>query len=148
MVMHRSLSAAALVASLLIGLHPPRAVAAPPETLSRARALLGRGEARPAVPLLEGALPTVSPDDRPALLRRAYDLAARQAEDAGQSDEAGAYRDNLEILNRRPRTEPASAPAPGPVAESCPEAPAPTDPAVARAPAVAQTSSPPAPAPS
>ena len=42
-------SAAALVASLLIGLHPPRAVAAPPETLSRARALLGRGEARPAV---------------------------------------------------------------------------------------------------
>ncbi|MGE5756143.1 MAG: peptidase MA family metallohydrolase [Planctomycetaceae bacterium] len=149
--MHRSLSAAALVASLLIGLHPPRAVAAPPETLSRARALLGRGEARPAVPLLEGALPTVSPDDRPALLdllRRAYDLAARQAEDAGQSDEAGAYRDNLEILNRRPRTEPASAPAPGPVAGSRPEAPAPTDPAVARAPAVAQTFSPPAPVPS
>ncbi len=151
MVMHRSLSAATLVASLLLGLHFPWAVAAPPETLSRTRALLEHGEACLAVPLLEDALPTVSPDDRPTLLellRRAYDLAARQAEAAGKTDEAGEYRDNLEILNRKPRTKPAPAPSSEPAPVPRPEAPTPTDPAVARASAVAQTPSRPAPVPS
>ncbi len=146
--MHRwSHSAAVLVASWLVWL--PGSSAAPPaetEALSRARALLERGEARPAVPLLENALPTVSPTDRPALLdllRRAYDLAARQAEAAGQGDEAAEYRDNLEILNRRHRRKTAPAPAaatpPEPAPRPSPVAAAgsPLDLAVTRASAVA-----------
>jgi hypothetical protein len=154
MVMHRwSLSAAALVASWLVCLPGPlTGIPADSETeterLSRARALLERGEARPAVPILENALPTVSPAGRPALLdllRRAYDLAARQAEAAGQADEAAEYRDNLEILNRKPKAraaaapppEPATVPRPSPATAAPTSAPTPIDRAVERASVIA-----------
>jgi hypothetical protein len=105
-------SAAVLAASLSL-LAVSVAAEAPAEALARARDLLGRNDASKAAELLEEALPGTSSADRPAvldLLRRAYESAARQAEAAGRTREAEAYRDNLEILNRKPRVK-ATAPA-------------------------------------
>ena len=113
--MHRSLSAALMAAWWLVGLGPlpAKAEAGTSETLSQARALLDRGEARAAVPLLEDALPDVAATDRAPLLdllREAYETAIPLAEAGGRNAEAEQYRENLEILSRkaRPRTAPAA----------------------------------------
>src|SRR4051794_4388543 len=101
--MHRPLSALVLVASLSLLAHPT--LADPPRELDRARALLDQDRAVEAVAILEEALPGASsgPAALLELLRRSYEAAARQAEAAGQAADAAMYRDNLEILNRKPR---------------------------------------------
>jgi hypothetical protein len=104
MVMQRPLSAAVLAASLLV--IPTSIRAGTPEDLARARALLTREDGRAAAALLEAALPAATAELRAQVLRelrRAYELAATQAEAAGRDREAEAYRDNLRILTRTPR---------------------------------------------
>lgn len=104
--------AAVLAALLLIGLPTPASVAATPEVLAEARALLHRGEASNAVTFLEGSLAAATPENRSALLdllKVAYTAAAKVAESRGQPGDAELYRDNLEILNRN---DPATRPAP------------------------------------
>jgi hypothetical protein len=119
--MQRPLSAAVLAASLLVIHSSIRA--GTQEDLERARALLTRDDGRAAAAVLEAALPASSAELRTQVLdelRRAYELAATQADAAGRSREADAYRDNLRILTRTPRTKPAaeagSPPAPQPPA--------------------------------
>jgi hypothetical protein len=111
MVMHRSLSAAVLVA--LMWWLPWSAVeAGTSDTLAQARDHLAQGDARAAVTDLEDVLPVAaSPPERDqllGLLREAYESAARQAEAAGRTQEAEMYRDNLAIINRRPAAGPAT----------------------------------------
>ena len=80
-------------------------------------------DGRAAVAALEAALPDAPPGRRPELLadlRRAYDLAARQADADGRAREARGYRDNLEILNRKAASaasEPVAKPDPRPSLE-------------------------------
>jgi len=144
MVMHRP-STAATTAVLLLALAATPAVAGPAAPLDRARASLDRADGRAALAILEAALPDAPAADRPALLtalRRAYDLAARQAEAEGKAREARDYRENVAILNRKtaadrePRgagdgskaANPASAPRPAPgqsLASRPPREPAP-----------------------
>lgn len=130
--MYRPRSATVLVASLCLGLWVSPLPAADPAALDRARALLARDDAPGAIAVLEASLPA-GPAERPAvleLLRQAYAKAATQADAAGDSRAAELFRDNLEILNRKPGPASASrAPA---------EAPrAPVDPGVARTTAAA-----------
>ncbi len=112
--MYRSPAAALLAASLLYAT-PIATVAGATDTLGEARALLDRQDAKGAAERLEDALPTVDPADRSALLdllRRAFEEAARQAERTGKTDEAEHYRENLAILDRKPRAvAPPAAPA-------------------------------------
>ena len=101
--MHRPILAALRVAPLL--LLAQFAAAGNPEALDQAHRLLERNEARAAAEILEAALPTAA-SDRPALLqllRQAYESAARQAEAAGKPRDAEQFRDNLAILNRKPK---------------------------------------------
>lgn len=127
MVMHRPRSAASWVATLTLSLILSlsiSAAASATEALDRATALLGRGDGRGAAAVLEAALPGSQAADRAVvldLLRRAYETAARQAEAEGKRTEAETFRDNLEILNRKPRS-----------AASANAAQAERDPAVAR----------------
>lgn len=103
--MHRSRSAAILVASLLLAL-ARYAPADSEDALGQARALLGRNDAQGAVVLLEAAL-AGEPTQRDAvleLLRQAYERAASEAEAAGDRESVEIYRDNLEILNRKPKS--------------------------------------------
>jgi hypothetical protein len=100
--MPRTLFATALAASLIAPLSPLLAGVA--DDLGRARALLDRNDGPSAASILESALPDASGEERPLLLRelrRAYELAAKRAEDAGRAREAEAYRDNLQILSRK-----------------------------------------------
>lgn len=152
--MHRLLAAAILAVSLAYA--PPRtSLAGTSETVAQARALLDRNDAKAAADLLETALPSTAAPDRPALLevlRRAYESAARQAEAVGKTDEAEYYRENLAILQRKPRTAPSPAPAtpPKPVVSprpaAAPEA-APLDVMLPRANLSPERSAPPAAAP-
>jgi hypothetical protein len=172
MVMHRSFPAAVIAASLACAA-PALCRAGTPESTARARALLDRNEPKPAAELLESALGSATPTDRAGLLEllhRAYDSAARQAEAAGKADEAELYRENLAILDRKPRhraappaltalprSPAAAAPAPEQPApeteqprapaEAPPVAQAPRDPGVARNAAVTNAPNQPAPAP-
>src|SRR5579859_6613597 len=105
--MHRPWSAAALVAGCLTLCSAAWAQA--PAAFEQARALLQRNDGAGAATLLEDALSEASETDRRAILdalRTAYDLAAKQAEAAGQKSAAAAYRDNLDILNRKLRRRP------------------------------------------
>lgn len=107
MVMHRSLISprAASTGLLLILTLATSALAAPPAA-EDARQRLDRGDARGAASLLESVLATAPEADRPALLdllRRSYSAAAKQAEAAGKTAEAEEYRENLSILDRKPR---------------------------------------------
>ena len=104
MVMHRP-SPAALMAALLLALAVPAIGVPPADPLDHARALLARADGRAAALILEAALPDADADARPPLLadlRRAYELAALQADAAGQAREVRSYRENLAILNRTP----------------------------------------------
>jgi hypothetical protein len=103
--MHRSHSAAILAALLSFSALAAGAGTSP-DSIQQAKRLLERNDAAGAAALLESALPNTTTADRGAileLLRSAYDSAARQAEAAGRADDAAAYRDNLDILNRKPR---------------------------------------------
>jgi hypothetical protein len=85
--------------------------------IDQARDFLDRDDARAAINVLETALPNASAPDRPdlvQLLRRAYSMAADQADAAGKPEAARAFRDNLSILDRKPkaRPKPASSPTP------------------------------------
>jgi hypothetical protein len=126
--MHRPWSAAVLVAGCLTLCSA--AWAAAPAALQQARALLARNDGAGAAALLEEALSEASETDRRAIvdaLRTAYDLAAKQAETAGQKSAAETYRDNLAILNRKPVPRSSgAAEAPAPLAAIAPlTAPAP-----------------------
>src|SRR5689334_14531080 len=110
--MHRSHSAAILAALLSFSALAAGAGTSP-DSIQQAKRLLERNDAAGAAALLESALPNTTTADRGAildLLRSAYDSAARQAEAAGRADDAAAYRDNLEILNRKPRKKPSAEP--------------------------------------
>jgi hypothetical protein len=147
MVMHRPRSAASRVATLTLSLIISTSITTATwatEAIDRATALLGRGDGRGAVAVLEAALPGARADRAAvlAMLRRAYELAARQAEADGKRTEAETFRDNLEILNRKPRSAAAATAATAARAER--------DPAVERtaaAPASAPAITEPAPAP-
>ncbi|CAN5916235.1 hypothetical protein BH23PLA1_BH23PLA1_16540 [soil metagenome] len=127
---------AALLAAALI-LTAPRAPALAffdtAVELERARAALADRQGRAAVTILETALTSAPATDRPALLgelRRAYELAALQAEAAGQIRLAEAYCDNLKLLEQAaPKAESAGvAPAPAePDPKTPPEPPAPIE---------------------
>lgn len=125
MVMHRSLTsarAAALPLFLLVA-------------LTQSPATYAEADGPASVAALEAALPGAPAADRPALLerlRQAYAEAARQAESKGNTREAEEYRDNLEILNRKPRVKTATPPAPAPQPE--PKAPEPAPRPEAKAP--------------
>ena len=125
--MHRSFPAAALAVSIACAV-PSASLAGNAEALGRARALIERNEPKPAAELLEATLPAVPAADRAALLallRQAYESAARQAEAAGKTDEADEFRENLAILDRKPRST--AAPASTPLS-ALPKAAAPTAP--------------------
>jgi hypothetical protein len=119
----------ALALTALAAVRPPGALADAPapvggDVLARARTLIAAGEHRKAAYLLEETLPEASPKDRPALvelLRQSYRRLITQAEAEGRTAEAGAYRDDLEILSagaqealpaRRPPARPEPLPEP------------------------------------
>lgn len=157
---------AALLAACLSVTAPKGALAEQP-VIARAGELLDRDDAPGAIALLEPLLPVADASDRPEVirgLRRAYALAAEQAEAAGKADQARVYRDNLAILDRkakpRPKPSPPSAPPSGPTdapppllppSETKPDAPEPASTGVrepgsieAAAPAPARAPKPPA----
>ena len=121
----------------------PLFLAAATDPVEDARARLERNDARGAVAILEAGLTSADPSDRPALvegLLKAYAAAARQAEAEGRPDEAEEYRENLGILERKPRPAATNAPAattppiapandPEPPREAPPTPPTPADPA-------------------
>lgn len=110
MDMHRSLSGA-LLAALLTVLAPVTSFAGADGSLDHARELIDRDDAAGAVQVLEDRLSRCPSAERPIvidLLRKAYETAARQADAAGRGQEADDYRDNLEILNRKPLAKPAA----------------------------------------
>ena len=76
-----------------------------PAALEAARLRLDRGEGSAAVLILEDLLPAAGPDKEAVLglLRKGYDLAARQADQAGRTREAETFRENLRIIARSPR---------------------------------------------
>ncbi|SIN98345.1 hypothetical protein SAMN05444166_1904 [Singulisphaera sp. GP187] len=132
--MHRSRSAAVLVATLLF-VYSLNATADSREALDQARTLLGRNDARGAVVVLERAL-TGEPSQRNAvleLLGQAYGRAADEAEAAGDRTDAEMLRDNFEILKHRPKSteekaRPVADPAVAKAAAPAPEQrPAPSD---------------------
>ncbi len=129
MVMHRPGPAAILVALFPLAF-PWVATAGTPESLAKARTFLEQKNGRAAVEILELSLP--GEDSHKAellgLLRRAYSEAAQQAESDGKTDEAELFRDNLEILNRKPQASSApSPPAAEPEPQPAPVAPAPAE---------------------
>jgi hypothetical protein len=114
---------AILAALLFSGLIPIATVAAAPQALDEARALLAQGRAASAVTFLEESL-TFTPADCHAplldLLVEAYDAAATDAERHGHSGDAERYRDNREILIRRRAAVPLAIPAATPPREETP----------------------------
>jgi hypothetical protein len=70
-------------------------------TIAQARRLIEAKDYAPAVVLLEDLLAEAEPKERPAileLLRKSYDVMARDAMAAGRDREAAHYRDNLAII--------------------------------------------------
>jgi hypothetical protein len=124
MAMSRPLSAVWLAAVFLTRAVP--VLAAEPDTLARATALLDRQDGRAAAAVLEDALPKADAETRHQLLqglRRAYALAIRQAEADGRDREATLYRENLAILDRVPPGATTSSPASARNSEAAPPAP-------------------------
>jgi hypothetical protein len=71
-------------------------------TLARAGRLIDANDHATAVKFLEEALADAGPRDMPRvleLLRKSYEVLAKQAEAAGRPREAAHYRDNLAILS-------------------------------------------------
>ncbi|HKM53413.1 MAG TPA: hypothetical protein VJY33_08380 [Isosphaeraceae bacterium] len=76
-----------------------------PVALERARILIAGSEHEKAAAVLEEAIETASPSDKPALvglLRQSYRSLIDQAEAAGKSRQAAEYRENLAILDQTP----------------------------------------------
>ena len=112
-------SLATLLVVATLGLAPP-SPAGTSEAVAEARRLLARDDGIAAVAILETALPESGggKDALLDLLQKAYEVAAKQAQDAGRSREAETYRENLKILTRKPRsTRPAPAASPRPTVE-------------------------------
>ena len=98
-------------------------------TIAQAKRLIEAKDYSPAVVLLEDLLAEAEPKDRPAildLLRKSYDVMARDAKAAGRDREAAHYRDNLAIIEHcRDATasakpadpKPDKPPAPGPITD-------------------------------
>jgi hypothetical protein len=110
MAMHRSLTTATTAALCLLLAPTSFALMRPgaSDTIETARQRLGRDDPRGAVALLEGALLDAADKDRAALveqLRAAYSAAIKKAEAEGKKSEADTYRDDLEILTRKPRKD-------------------------------------------
>jgi hypothetical protein len=107
--MLRPFIAVLLVASLPIVAHFNPAFGA--DAIEQARGLLSQDQGAAAASVLEGALATIPATRKAellALLKDAYDRAARRAEAEGRAREAQAFRDNLAILNHRPGSAPRS----------------------------------------
>jgi hypothetical protein len=83
----------------------------PAGTIAQAERLIKAKDYSPAVALLEDLLAEAEPKVRPAildLLRKSYDVMARDAKAAGRDREAAHYRDNLAIIEHcRDVTSPA-----------------------------------------
>jgi hypothetical protein len=82
--------------------------------VAQARRLLEANDHASAAALLEDALVDARPIEKPAiieLLRKSYEVLAKQAEAAGQSRKAAHYRDNLAILDRARDLKPGPVPA-------------------------------------
>ncbi len=143
-------SARSFLLGLIVALASPIGLARPApagtsEAVAEARRRLARDDGPAAVAILEDALADSGPskDAVLGLLRRAYDLAANQAEAAGRPRDAETYRENLRILARKPRAIPVEPPAspppsapdppPGPVAPPISFSPPVEAPAVAAA---------------
>ena len=77
------------------------------DSVAEARRKIARDEGIAAVAILEAALPEAGAGKEAVLdlLRKAYELAARQARESGRAREAETYEENLKILNRRARTD-------------------------------------------
>jgi len=115
---------AAILVALLSLIVTCFAAAGAPESLAKARALLEQKNARGAVEVLELSLPADQSHraELLELLRRAYADAARQAESEGNSDEAELFRDNFEILNRKPKGSQESSTSDSPKEDQAPPA--------------------------
>ena len=74
--------------------------------VAEARRKLDHNDGIAAVAILEEALPDAGPEKEALLelLGRAYEVAARQSQDAGRLRDAETYRENLKILSRKPRS--------------------------------------------
>jgi hypothetical protein len=86
-----------------------------PEPVDQARALIAAGEFQKAATLLEERLPEANRKDRGALvdlLRQSYRSLIKQAEAAGKTAEAAAYRDDLAILGAGETRDEATLPPP------------------------------------
>jgi hypothetical protein len=98
-------------------------------TIAQAQRLIEAKDYSPAVVLLEDLLAEAEPKDRPAileLLRKSYDVMARDAKAAGRDREATHYRDNLAIIEhcrdanapaKPPDAKPGKPAAPGPLTD-------------------------------
>ena len=99
----------------------------PPRSIAQAERLIAANSHAAAVVLLEDLLADVEPKKRPAileLLKKSYDVLAREAKAAGRDREAAHYRDNLAIIEQsRDATTPASPPG---ATSGSPAGPAPT----------------------
>ena len=150
--MHRPLPATAMVAFCLAASVSAFAEENPSE---RARALLGRDDAKAAVAVLEEALGSADPAKIPSLvedLRQAYDKAARKAESEGNRREAERYRENFRLLNRKSKPakteEVVASPKPEPAPQPVPKVdPAPVKPKDEAAPVVVEPQEVPQPRP-
>jgi hypothetical protein len=72
-------------------------------TIAQAERLIKANDFSPAVALLEDLLAEAEPKVRPAilnLLRKSYDIMARDAKAAGRDREAAHYQDNLAIIEQ------------------------------------------------
>jgi len=122
--MQRPLTAALPAALGLFLSLIPAAHGGEPSAAAEAQRRLDHDDLKGALGVLEAALPGAPAADRPALLkllRQAYTAAALRAEADGRRDEAEAFRENLDILDRKPRAEspaPVKTPAPTPEAKS------------------------------
>ncbi len=76
--------------------------------LAQAKRLIDARELAPAALLLEDRLLDADPRERPAivaLLRRTYEVMAREAKAAGRDRDAAHFQDNLAIIARIPGAE-------------------------------------------
>jgi hypothetical protein len=120
-------SLAVLLVVATLGLASPTSIAGSADALAEARRKLAAEDGIAAVAILEEALPgaTESKDSILSLLQQAYEAAAKQATKAGRPRDAETYRENLKILNRKPRPAARTQTA-APAPESAPSAPIPT----------------------
>jgi hypothetical protein len=105
--------------------------------IAQAKRLIDAKDYAPAVILLEDLLPETDAENKPAvleLLRKSYEVMAREAKAAGRDREAAHLLENLSIITAVPRSAPlVKPPEPKPRQPAAPQAPAPV-PSTPRAP--------------